>query len=363
MPLSINKLEKLLEKKGLIIDKIYVIDNICIYLELMNTYNADTFLLYIPSKYDIKVEYKPNIYRIEYIDIDEYGNIAEDYAGNPDDFDLEKTYEQVDLNNDIDKTKDLTKTLEENYNHPVSLKNITKRETDQLREIFRQLRRLKLCVQNVKYKLSILSQYFICSIRYDDTFEAYFIKNTNKKPNLKLMVYIDLETMYEKIDSMTIDVHTIRESVYKILDRNQQKHVQNLHKMLEQKNSLTLFSDNILDKKTKYFDYLQKLEELLETLNSSERTNIEKITDINDQYSKELTSIKTIHSDIERTRQIAKHETEISQINKVRQEIIRNIVMIKSTFEDIALKTDNICFDNTIMIDAILKNFITLSKI
>ena len=54
MPLSLSKLEKLLSIKGLIATQFFTIDKICVYIEILAVSNADTFLLYIPSKYKIK---------------------------------------------------------------------------------------------------------------------------------------------------------------------------------------------------------------------------------------------------------------------------------------------------------------------
>jgi len=41
----------------------------------------------------------------------------------------------------------------------------------------------------------------------------------------------------------------------------------------------------------------------------------------------------------------------------------RNIIKIKMVTENITLKFDQICFDNTVMLNAIVKNFDQLSKI
>ena len=83
---------------------------------------------------------------------------------------------------------------------------------------------------------------------------------------------------------------------------------------------------------------------------------------IEDKYSGEA-SLKSMHSDIEKTHQISKYENELSRINGVKQELIRNILIVKTKHENLSLRVDNIMFDNIIMIDAILKNFVKLSKI
>jgi len=151
MTLSLNKLEKLLANKGLLIKKIFIIEELCVYIELLSINNAEVCMLYIPSKYEIKINRKENVHVLHYLEIDENGNIAQDYAGELDNFELEKKYDEVEIDLDpIDKNQDIEERLEENYNHPVSLRDINKVDKKNLREIFRQLRKLKFSVQGIR---------------------------------------------------------------------------------------------------------------------------------------------------------------------------------------------------------------------
>jgi hypothetical protein len=364
MPLSISKLEKLLTSKGLLPKKFFVMNGFIVYLEVLSIANADSFMLYIPSKYEIAIGSGRDVYKAIYIDISEDGHIPGDYAGEPDNFDIEKQYDEVDIDLSPDNRghHDMAEHLEENYNHPLSLKDIKKDDTRQLREIFRQLRRLKFCVQSLKYKLCIMFKDYMCCIRRDDTFEGFIIRRLRGPPERKLMVTLDLETLYEKIDSVSIDIKTVREGVYRVLNKNQSKHIRNLQKMFEQKNDLATFSDVVLKKKIQYTEYLTRLEQLLSDLGKAEKRNIEKLLEIDERYSTE-SSLKGLHDDIEKTHQVAKYETELSRINVVKQELIRSILIVKAKHEDLALKVDQVVFDNIIMVDAILKNFVKLSEV
>ena len=58
MTLSLNKLEQLLAHTGLLIKKIFIIGDLCVYIELLSTRNAEICMLYIPSKYEIKINRK-----------------------------------------------------------------------------------------------------------------------------------------------------------------------------------------------------------------------------------------------------------------------------------------------------------------
>ena len=365
MALSFNKLEKLLTRKGLIPKKFFIMHGFIVYIEVLSIENADSFMLYIPSKYEIAIGLGDDVFKIKYIDVTEDGHIPGDYAGEPDNFDLDKEYDcdDIDLSPGLRSKGNLADHLEEKYNHPVSLKDNNKSDDiKQLREVFRQLRRLKFCTQSLKYKIAITFNNYLCCIRRDDTYECFFINSFGGSSDKRLMVTIDLETLYEKIDSVSIDIKTIREGIYRVLDKNQGKHIQNIHKLLEQKTVLTKFSNIVLRKKEQYSTYLKSLEQLLIDLTRAEKKIIDKLLEIEDKYSGQA-SLKGLHSDIEKTHQIGKYETELSRINSIKQELIRNILIVKSKHENLSLRVDNIVFDNIIMIDAILKNFVKLSEV
>ena len=241
MTLSFNKLEKLLSGRGLLPKKYFTMHGLIVYVEVINISNADSFMLYIPSKYEIEIGAGDDVYTVKYVDVTEDGHIPADYAGEPDNFDLDKAYdEDIELSSEISH-KDMTEYLEEKYKHPVSLKNESL-NIIQLREIFRQLRRLKFCTQSIKYKIAIFFGSYLCCIRRDNTYECFFIQKYNASNERRLMVSIDLETLYEKINSVSDDIKTVRDGIYRVLDKNQGKHVKNIEKMLEQRNKIMSFS-------------------------------------------------------------------------------------------------------------------------
>ena len=362
MTLSIIKLEQFLSSKGFIITNIFTINKMCVYFETMNITSASMFIVYVPSKYQINIDTNDNVYKMKYIDIKSDGSIPGEYASELDDFEMERNYEEIDINVDYTQnSRNVTAQLEENYNYPVTLKNISRKDKDTIKDTFRQLKRLKFCVQSIKYKLCITFKNFFCCIRRDNTLECYFVKYLNKTKRRKLMICLDLESLYAKCDSITTDMKIINTSIYKILDKNQDKHVRNLQKMFEYNTNITAISDTIHDIKSKYTDYLTRLETMLEKLNKAEKKNVKKIMDVEEKYGKN--NYKGLHTDIEKTHLINKYETNISHIHDTKQELIKNISSVKEAYENVSLKVDKICFDNIVMVDTIIKNLRILSKI
>ena len=357
MTLSISKLEKLLLSKSMIIKKIYTIGNLCVYIEVMNMNNTETIMIYIPSKYEINAGNGDNLYKIHFLQINDDGTIPTDYAEVPNDIDIGDNYQEVDINT-IEKDN-IEKHLEESYNCPVSLKDIGKEDINELKDIFRQLRRLRFCVQSLKYKLCIFYKFYMCCIRRDDTYECYSVENFNTNNNRKLVVTIDLETLYEKINTVETDSKSVYKGVFYVLNKNQNKHIRNLQKMLEYTTNFDLLSIDITNQKNKYQTYLEKLETMLTNLLTAEKDIIENIITIKEKYLNK----KDLHHDIEKSHLISKKEDEITNINYIKQDVIRNILKVKMNMENLSLKVDQICFDNTVMLDTIIKNFDKLSQI
>jgi hypothetical protein len=322
---------------------------------------SDSFMLYIPSKYDIACD--NGDYNLDYLDIPIGGTVSDDYADEPD---IEKSYDEIET--ELDPSgENMEKQLEENYNRPVSLKDLSKKDMTELKEIFRQLKRLRYCIQNLKYKLCIQYDKYLCCIRRDDTFECFII-STNRgghmitNDNRTLFVSIDLETLYGKLENIHVDVKTIKDGIYTILDKNQTKNVKNLHKMLEHKLTFTQQSNSITVRKNECDKYISQLEKMLKDLLLAEKNEVLAMQEINDNYSQNG-GIKGLHTDIERTHIISKHQTEITRIHGLKEEIMKNIIKIRSRRENLSLRVDSICFDNTIMLDAILKKFISFSEV
>ena len=151
MPLSANKLEDLLNSKGMASRAFYSIHGACVYIEVECLATSDIFMMYIPSKYEISAPTGATVYTMDYMDIGEDGYIPSDYGGQPSDIALEKTYDEIDIDDSNDKGN-IVEHLEEHYNRPLSLKDVSSSDITELRDVFRQLRRLKFCVQSVKYK-------------------------------------------------------------------------------------------------------------------------------------------------------------------------------------------------------------------
>jgi hypothetical protein len=357
MPLSISKLENLLSMKGFVPNRYFVMYDVVVYMEIISIKDADTFLLYIPSKYKFSVPKSTNVFKIKYIDVDEkHNNTVDDYAGEPDEHTVENEYREIDAQISPDIQGDnIGNQLEENYKRSITIKDISSDDSKELNDIIRQLKRLKFCVQNVKYKIAITYKNYLCSIKRDDSIECFLIKRHSGKAYKKLFVTCDLELMYEKMDSLILNMSTIRKGLYHILDKNHFSHSRTLHRLLNEKNAMIQFSDDAYSKKVEYEIYIKESKEMLYAINKSEKVVLEKMYDIKEKYNNPR--LKGLHNDIDKSHQLSKLNTDLSEIQKIKEEVVKTIFDLKTKREDTMLTVDKIMFDNNVMVECVIRNF------
>jgi hypothetical protein len=364
--LSINKLEKLLASKGFVPRKFFIIHGYCAYIEVINITNASSFILAIPSKYKFKLKESDGVYKLRFIEMEQLGyNTADDFAGAPDDVELEKNYTEIELKeqfarNKISEEGNIAGYLEEGYKRQVSLKDMSKEDMKDVKDIFRQVKRLKFCMQSIKYKLVITYKNYMCVLDRDDSIECFVIKHHPKITTRRLVVAVNLELFYENMDRIEQDVIDIENGINRVLDKNQSTHSRNLQKLLEENRNLNTYSNNITAKKTEYTEYVEKFNTLLSHVTASERGNIEKLYNMSDTGDG---GYKGLHGDITQSHQKAKLEEELTKMNDAKKNIIKNITQIKAQREDMMLCVDKIMFDNLVMLDCILRNLERLQQI
>jgi hypothetical protein len=363
MPMSMQKVDEVLASKGFVIRRYYTLDEYCIYLEVFSVRDASTFMLYVSSRYELKIPFglTENVYPLKYMDMDNIDTT--NYTEEPDKVEMEQFYNHFDIDFDggTGNEDDLEKRLKENYNYEVTLKDLKRDDLSSLKEIFRQLKRFLFCVKNIKYKISIFYKNYLCSITKDDELDAFLIMNFPKVEEHKLYIYLDLKTMFEKMSTFPADIKSVKDGLHRLLDQNQIKHTKVLNEMIQQRVTILSISDTIATKKTEILEACKEFEKLLVKLNQSEVETCTKLTETHAKYSD--FGLQGLHSDIERTHIVSKLEGELKKITAVKREILDNIFNLRSKYENMSLKMDKILFDNSIMIHEISKNFEKLSHL
>ena len=115
-------------------------------LEANHNNSQQSFYIYIPSRYNFKIDKKEErpIHILNTINLTFDTDFVDD----------EQHKEQpVRLNQDKEKLENI---LEYNYKKNIDLKNVPQQDILALKEIHRQLKRLKGLVENINYKLCII---------------------------------------------------------------------------------------------------------------------------------------------------------------------------------------------------------------
>ena len=99
MPLSIDKLIGMLEKKGFIPRKYYVDGGYCRFLEILSINTIDTYILYIPETYNFepRTSDKYLVYKIKSIPVIKPENMEQKYAGKRDNEKIVEEYGEITL--------------------------------------------------------------------------------------------------------------------------------------------------------------------------------------------------------------------------------------------------------------------------
>lgn len=359
MSLSISKLEDLLISKNFAPKRYFVLNKYCLFVEVININNSTTFMLSIPSKYKFKLKEGESVYSLKIIEsLDSISNSPiEDYTKEPTDKFMENNYIEVELTNKLLRTNNdeqegnIAGHLEEGYKKQLSLKDISKDDKNDIKDLVRQLKRLKYCTQSIGYKLIIFYMNYLCVLDKDESIECFFIKQFNKIHSRRLLVSVNLELFYENKDRIVQDITDIENGIYRVFDKNQENHIKNLSKLLQEQIHISDYTKSILIKRKEYNNYIEKFNSLLIHLNLSENTITDKINELNRD-----TSNNSIHSNTFIVNQKSKLDDELNQLFNTKNNIIKNIRELRNRQEDMLLKVDKIMFDNLVMMASIMKN-------
>lgn len=358
--LSIEKLEHFFQMNQLHVVKYYTIKNSyqeeCRYIELQTPYTVDTILMYVPEKYHINVSYKPNLvtlYPIAYTVKDDTDTIDQ-FIHSPD-ASILKNYGKVDVHSSIPTSfhkQAMSTHLDEMYNQTVTVY----KDDDKMmmQNIYRQIRRLKYTLQGTQHNLAIFHQSFSGFLDGGKNIKMY--ESKEHIPLRQIYIVVDFNILHDKIVDIEQEVSHIYLSLYSILNNTQNTHIENLQRLMALHHNISATVEPIREQKEKYLRQLVQLRELL-------KVNQEQEYDIQREIE-ELTSLQigNLQHDMQRGYKRDKLGKDLYKLKKRREEInsaIKDIIMANN---HISLETDEILYDNIIMLDKIFGNLEKLKK-
>jgi hypothetical protein len=353
MTLSIKKLHLLLNQKGLLVTRHYVLHHNYFIVEAISVKNGEGMLVWIPSKYKIPSdkELKPGYphYKVKLVEFNRDNNIVDKYGNK---IDNEKYYPDIDIDTSkLEGSNDIEKLLKENYEQPLTLESGGDENIEKIKPLYHQLDRLKHCVKYISYGLTIMSGRYFCITNERNEIESYMIKNCeDNTPNKKLYVILSLENLIVSDHSFEEDVKSIHEGIKKILDKNKNIHSAKFLQFMNRKNEVVEGLERLESFNSKGREMVRRYEEVLNAVTKKESELIEK---------SEISKKGGITNDLLKT----KLEDEIKEISEKKDKIREKILELQDYISDVTLKIDQILFDNIVLLKTIHSNVDKLQKI
>lgn len=366
MPLNLGKVEKLLAENKFIITAFYCFGDLCRYLKLFSVETGEVLFLLVSSEFDFVLKQVPDhmqvpVHHLKLIEFNSGENVVEKYSEYPDDKQVEEKYENdIHLGNADEKkdSEDLENKLESNYKKKIFLNDFDKDQVVILKDCFRQLKRLALSLQELRYNIAIQHEKYFLAVENDDDIMCYFVSTQTTNDKRVFSVVADLPYFYEKISVICFDIESIRQGLYKVLDKNHHLNFENLNKMVQMLVYIQPSLQKTSEKKAEYSRYLQKYKKLLLNISENELKILE---ELNQHKSKPNTN--TFFNDVSFVHQKGKLEEKLNEYKKMRRIILQNIEEVQTISDNLYLTIDKTEFDGSIMIDAIMKNLDEITKL
>lgn len=347
MPLQLNKLQELLINQGFIPNKYFIMDGTIMYIELFSINTAELFFLYIPSKYTFELDKGDDVFKISYLNISVADDMADDHLEKND---ITDNYNKINL--DSGKIEEF---LLDQYRTPIIIKDVSDEDNTNIKVVYRQIQRLRYSVLNIKYKVGILYKNYFCTVRRDDTIDCFSIKHYPRNDTKRLVIITDLEVLYEKGESLIEELKMVKDSIYSVLMKNQGVHSEIMGKLYRNQRDIINIPKQAEIKQLQYDLLFSEYKKVLDTISANEQKVLESIA-----QNQEGTG--GIHTDINRAHNQGKLEKELDDIRNKKNEIAKNMVLVKQKKENTILNIDTIMFNNTVMFDAMIKNFAKLKE-
>jgi hypothetical protein len=336
--MSFNRLNDMFESKGFLGSAYYTIEGYYRLAEVVNLNNAVSLVIYIDPKHRIKS------CNSKY----EYSLIPKEVAsdalpGFVDEADLRSSYREIDH---ISKALEDEEKLQDIYDKPISLKGDESKTQEKFSGSIRQMKRFRLCVRNIPYKLCLFDNDCLCVLNDNSEIENYFIEGY-KAGTRKLFITTSLDNFYHCSD-IEVDVRKIQEQFYGILQSNQKIETSKIQSMIDAKKNVADQSRRIMGIKQNLFDKINSLQD------KHSDTIIRK---------KQVQKLIKAHKPSEPAGALEALRQEMKELEDKRADLISTIITSRKELDELCLVVDNILFDNMLMLTKISNNFKLLERL
>lgn len=346
---SLKKLEDVLGQKGYVIDSLYAYKGHYLYLGVTSFYTGATLLLEISSP---QTKDKKYIFDEDPKRKNSYNLIRQEVSETLDISDDKKTKEHYLELDGLTKVLQSEENLFQSYDRPISLTGEGKDTNEALRDLYRQTKRFSYSFRNLEYKFVMFNGPAMCVL--DSTNEIWcFVSNNTRNQQRQFRLLANLSRFYGN-ENLNDDILAVTEQLTSLLNQKQDEHARSLHALMNYKLNLPQISNNLIKIKEINHHKLVKFQQLFRSITIEEqqiRKNLQKLDQSTEDNSDERLSAKD------------QYKQELESLQKLREDTIKEIHKLQTTTDNLNICTDQIFFDNLIMMSKVIKNFKLLESL
>lgn len=349
----INRLEDFLLSKFFKIEKKYTIDGRCAFVKVFSQQSGDDLVVSIPSEYSVPIN--DGVELILFSDVDTEVDYSKTNVIAP--------YQEMSINGLENDSVYLDPLEVDRLMEQYQAINIDSEKAETLKSYMsqfkKQLDRLKSCTNNIKYKLCIISECCLCVITKLNTVECYAVKSCipNDKLEKDLLISIDLESFYDKMDTVHQDIERVYKNLYLVLNKAHERQSSVIDSRLRQYQGVQESIKKTYSQKSKYEDIIKKLENDLRVIKREEDKLIKKIESIRGIAETHMSKVANKSFNLDHLKK------EYENLLNIKDEVVNNLAKLKKNYNNFVLDFDRVTFDNIILFKKASSNFISIGVI
>ncbi len=347
MSFSLERLNALIEEKGFVPNNYFTQDGVYRLVELVGLRSAISLVVTIPEKYRIDATSQKYEYEIV-----PKAPSAEAPTSLYDDASLRRTYKEIDH---VARMLESEDKLHEMYDRPISLAGEEVKSIEKFGSTVRQMKRFRLCVKNIPFKLLIVDDDCLCLLNEENEIETFFATDYRNR-HRKIFVTTSLENFFKTAD-IEKSIASINEQFSRLLSENHNSETIRIQQMIDGKRNIVKQSQKILTIK-------KALEGEIAGLRRK-HGNMGEIYTALDKKKRGYAALSpsTVNAQAQVRAQVQRLDEEMTKNEVAQQEIIKSILEKTKKLDEINLVVDSVLFDSMTMLTKIQDNFRVLDLV
>lgn len=342
MPLTVDRLEKMFFKHGYVIDSVFIYKDLCRYIRIISIKSGISIMIYVDPVFQFTIHStNTKTISMKLIDFSLGETTVEKIRDYPDTNEVEQKYRQPISGMGGDPSESFDEKLESKYKYKIFLRDMDKPKMAIVKSCFRQLQRLSLMVQDLRYKMCMHDQAYLCVTEDEDIINCFKISTVSNK---FVDVVIDLENFKKRISSIENDVLIIKQSMHTVISKNHDECLLNIKSLTKSLVDTFSSSLNFNEKVIQMDSDIATSIDLLQTLQKQLTTFLE-------QY----TNLKSIKNEEIYVHEKNRLELKIKNSEETKQKILSFILSKREQKDSLFLMLDQAEFDSCIFLDTIKK--------